>query len=71
MSVTCRRCGLTWPRDPAKEVPCPTCHAKAGAPCKRPSGHRAADVHAARDRAAMLAGFYMHCTGPREVAVER
>lgn len=27
---------------------CPDCHARRGSPCKRPSGHRAMDYHAAR-----------------------
>lgn len=51
--VTCRRCGQTWPRDPVLEVACPTCHAKIGAQCKRPSGHGAAEIHVERDLLAM------------------
>lgn len=31
-----------------RAVECPTCHAPAGRPCKRPSGHRAASPHAGR-----------------------
>ncbi len=53
MPVTCLRCGQDWPRDPALEVPCPTCKAAIGSRCKRPSGHQASDVHVDRDRLAM------------------
>lgn len=59
--VTCTRCGQSWPRDPALEVACPDCGAAVGRRCKRPSGHVAMDVHAARDRAAMAAGHYAPC----------
>jgi hypothetical protein len=31
---------------------CPTCSAKAGLSCKRPSGHRASEIHAERIKAA-------------------
>lgn len=37
---------------PVLAVPCPDCRARTGAWCVRPSGHRAADFHAARKRAA-------------------
>jgi len=30
---------------------CPTCSAKAGMTCKRPSGHRAAELHKNRVKA--------------------
>lgn len=50
--VTCRTCGETWPRDPAREVPCPMCKAKVGQQCRRPSGHRCS-VHEQRDRLAV------------------
>jgi hypothetical protein len=53
MPTTCLHCGREWPRDPALEVACPTCHAAIGRRCKRPSGHEASDVHATRDRLAM------------------
>jgi hypothetical protein len=33
-------------------VPCPTCGAKAGSPCKRPSGHTTQDPHKARNEKA-------------------
>ena len=55
MTARCQLCGQEWPRDPALEVPCPACHAPAGKPCKRPSGH-ACSLHAARDHVAMAAG---------------
>lgn len=35
-------------RHPVLAVPCRTCRARAGAWCKRPSGHKASDFH--RDR---------------------
>lgn len=52
----CRWCGgladpsTTCPRS----IECPHCHAGPGAPCKRPSGHRAAELHGDRIRAAEL-----------------
>jgi len=56
-------CDRTWPRDPALEVACPTCQAKIGQICKRPSGHRNwnGEPHAARDLAADAAGKYGPC----------
>jgi len=60
MPVSCSNCGDTWPRDPALEVPCPTCHARVGVKCRRPSGHGCA-LHASRDQAAMDAGFLRPC----------
>lgn len=59
--VTCALCGQSWPRDPALEVPCPTCHARVGVWCKSPSGHKAMNLHAARDRAAIEAGKLHVC----------
>lgn len=61
MTVTCSRCGRTWPRDPALEVECPKCGAGIGRPCvaRRPSGHVASaafagiSVHAERDQLAL------------------
>lgn len=35
-----------------KSLPCPTCKAAPGARCKRPSGHQATQLHAARIAAA-------------------
>lgn len=39
---------------PERSVPCPTCKAKVGAPCVRPSGHKTfgGEVHAPRRKAA-------------------
>lgn len=59
----CGRCGQEWPRDPAVEVPCPVCGAAAGRWCRRPSGHKAMDLHAARDQAALDAGVLHRCPG--------
>jgi hypothetical protein len=60
--VTCARCGQTWPRDPALEVPCPHCRAPIGSPCRRPSGH-GCELHASRDQAALDAGVLAPCPG--------
>jgi hypothetical protein len=49
MTVQCTSCGQIWPRDPILEVACPTCYARIGRRCKRPSGHQAGDYHIARD----------------------
>jgi hypothetical protein len=62
VSVTCRHCGQTWPRDPALEVPCPQCLAPIGVKCRRPSGH-GCDLHHSRDQAAMDAGKLEPCKG--------
>jgi hypothetical protein len=37
---------------PVVAVACPDCRARSGVMCKRPSGHGAADFHAARKKAA-------------------
>lgn len=50
--IQCSNCGQEWPRDPALEVECPTCRAKPGVLCRRPSEHEC-PVHATRDRLAM------------------
>jgi len=62
MTVSCSLCGEEWPRDPALEVPCPSCHARIAVKCRRPSGHNC-DVHAERDRLAMALGFLKPCPG--------
>jgi len=62
MTVSCSRCGETWARDPALVVPCPQCLAPAGVGCIRPSGHRAAELHRARDQAALDAGLIAPCS---------
>ncbi len=63
--VTCSRCGLTWPRDPALEVACPECYAKPGRICRRPSGHRlfGGGVHGKRDALAVALGVLGKCPG--------
>lgn len=63
-AVICSRCGEEWARDPALEVPCPTCSAPIGLNCKRPSGHGVwgDQPHAARDEAAMKAGLLRRCS---------
>ncbi|WP_435521585.1 zinc finger domain-containing protein [Aquamicrobium terrae] len=53
----CNRCNRTWPDHPVTRVPCPTCQAPAGRWCRRPSGHRAADLHVDRERAALAVAF--------------
>ncbi len=69
MTVICMKenCGREWPRDPALEIPCPTCRAGVGKRCKRPSGHVVFNkgVHAARDLAADAAGHYGTCPSGR------
>lgn len=42
-------------RHPVLAVPCPSCRARTGAWCTRPSGHSAADLHTARRRDAQHA----------------
>ena len=59
----CSRCGEVWSRDPALEVSCPQCHAGIGIWCKRPSEHRAAQLHSVRDKAALDAGIMGVCQG--------
>jgi len=63
MSVDYGRCGQSWPRDPALEVPCPRCRAPVGHWCKRPSGHKAMNLHADRDVEAMRLGKLSKCPG--------
>jgi hypothetical protein len=67
--VTCSLCGQEWPRDPRLEVPCPSCRARIGSPCERPSGHRAAEIHIEREQKAVDEGFLSkECPGaPRDV----
>lgn len=62
-AVCLKGCGKVWPRDPALEVPCPTCNAHAGRRCYRPSGHPifAGGIHAARDLLADARGYYGPC----------
>ena len=62
-SSTCEVCGETWPvADPAYLVACPDCGVRAGARCKRPSGHRVkGKAHASREIAALAAGVLRPC----------
>lgn len=60
MTVTCRRCGDSWDRDPALAVACPKCRAMAGMGCQRPSGHGCA-VHVERDALAVELGHLRPC----------
>ena len=65
MTVSCRNCGESWLEDPARQVECPTCQAKPGSPCMRPSGHRVfgGQVHPARDGLALERGLLKKCGG--------
>ncbi len=60
--VGCAACGHEFPQDPCFSVACPDCSAPPGQYCRRPSGHSGPLVsfHAARDLAALAAGFYDH-----------
>lgn len=72
--VRCNSCGQTWRRDPALEVPCPTCSAGVGRKCRRPSGHEAwgGGVHADRDLLAMeFVPGYGRCPNAERVAEPR
>ena len=51
---------FTRHKHPVLAVPCGDCHAAVGAWCKRPSGHRAADLHHARRQAADRAFVAQH-----------
>lgn len=50
----CARCGVHVHKGTTcpKSIGCPVCKASPNAPCKRPSGHRAAEMHAPRYEAA-------------------
>ena len=63
LSCTREGCSKEWPRDPILEVPCPTCKAKVGRRCVRPSGHGGnfVDFRDQRDLAALAAGHYGIC----------
>ena len=50
-------------RHPVLAVSCPTCCASVGAWCKRPSGHRAADLHDVRGADADQAFIRQHGAG--------
>jgi hypothetical protein len=61
MSWQCETCGETWEKHPVLAVPCPTCRVRAGAWCRRPSGHRAMALHVAREQAALDSGILHRC----------
>jgi len=46
---------------PVTAIPCPTCQAQPGQWCRRPSGHRAMDLHKARRDAADYCAPCPHC----------
>lgn len=53
----CEWCPQDWDRSPEQQVACPSCHAAAGHPCKRPSEHTTWTVHATRHQAALEQGI--------------
>ena len=59
--VQCRRCAAEWPTDPALLLNCPRCSARAGQPCRRPSGGNE-QACIARDVLAMRRGLLGPCT---------
>ncbi|MDP2663444.1 MAG: hypothetical protein Q8R28_22240 [Dehalococcoidia bacterium] len=59
--VSCRNCGQEWGRNPVLEVPCSSCRAPVGTWCRRPSGHRAMDLHRQREELAMERGLLHRC----------
>ncbi|MBN9032564.1 MAG: hypothetical protein BGO05_24640 [Rhizobiales bacterium 63-7] len=63
MIFSCDRCGETWPDHPVTRVRCPTCRVAVGTWCRRPSGHRAMDLHIDREHAALAAGILQKCLG--------
>lgn len=63
VTATCVHCGNveTWDHDKSLDVPCPTCKAAIGHPCKRPSGHEAARLHSTRTKLAFETGAEPAC----------
>ena len=64
MIFSCDRCSETWPDHPVTRAPCPVCRVGVGRWCLRPSGHRAAELHVDRERAALASGVLQKCPGP-------
>jgi len=64
MTVSCAYCKQEWKRDPALDVPCPTCNVPIGKKCVRPSEHTVwgGQPHMSRDKAAMLTGILQKCS---------
>lgn len=60
---SCSLCGEEWDQHPFLQLPCPTCHARAGAWCVRPSGHSGpfVEIHVAREQAVVDAGLINIC----------
>ncbi len=56
-------------RHPVLAVACPTCHARAGTMCRRPSGHRASDFH--KDRKAEADRMFVVQHGERAAIYRR
>lgn len=53
--MSCRWCGGNAPEDSCpKGLTCPRCGAQPGQSCKRPSGHRASELHRQRQDAVPL-----------------
>lgn len=69
MTETCGACGREFTENPLRAVPCPTCGADPGSPCKRPSGWTC-EIHVPRERLALAVTDYGPCpvnggeTGP-------
>ncbi len=59
--VQCRHCAAEWEIDPALLQDCPRCLARAGEPCRRPSGGNT-NACIARDMLAMRNGLLNPCT---------
>ncbi|PYO40131.1 MAG: hypothetical protein DMD33_18780 [Gemmatimonadetes bacterium] len=52
-----------------RSLACPHCKAEPGSPCKRPSGHRAATIHAGRYHAAETIDRAAGITYPEQVVI--
>ena len=61
--VQCQGCNQTFDHDPAEDVDCPSCQAKAGQSCVRPSEHKAMRLHIKRDEKALREGVIKPCPG--------